>query len=130
MSLLCIVLQRLLFPFYCCSVAESCPTTLCDSMDCSIPGFPDLHNLPGFAQTHVHCVEMPSNHLILRHPLLLFPSLFPSIRVFSDKSAPHTRWPKYWSFSISASYESSGLISFRIYWFDLLAAEGTLKSLL
>ena len=73
---------------------------------------------------------MPSNHLILRHPLLLFPSLFPSIRVFSDKSAPHTRWPKYWSFSISASYESSGLISFRIYWFDLLAAEGTLKSLL
>ena len=65
---------------------------------------------------------MPSNHLILCHLLLLFPSLFPSIRVFSDKSALHTRWPKYWSFSISPSYEYSGLISFRIYWFDLLAA--------
>ena len=73
---------------------------------------------------------MPSNHLILCHLLLLFPSLFPSIRVFSDKSALHTRWPKYWSFSISPSYEYSGLISFRIYWFDLLAAKGTLKSLL
>ena len=72
---------------------------------------------------------IPSNHLIPCHPLLLLPSIFPSIRVFSDKSAPHTRWPKYWSFSISASYESSGLISFRIYWFDLLADQGTLKSL-
>ena len=73
---------------------------------------------------------MPSNHLILCHPLLLFPSLFPSIRVFSDKSALRIRWPKYLSFSISPSNESSGLISFRIEWFDLFAVKGTLKSLL
>ena len=73
---------------------------------------------------------MPSNHLILCHPLLLLPSVFPSIRIFSNKSALHIRWPKYWSFSISPSNEGSGLISFRIDWFDLLAVQGTLKSLL
>ena len=73
---------------------------------------------------------MPSNHLILHHPLLLLPSVFPSIRVFSNVSVLHIRWPKHWSFSISPSNEYSVLISFRIDWFDLLAVQGTLKSLL
>ena len=75
---------------------------------------------------------LPSNHLILCHPLLLLPSIFPSIRVFSNESVLLIRWPKYWSFSfsISPSNESSGLISFRMYWLDLLAVQGTLKSLL
>ena len=75
---------------------------------------------------------MPSNHLILCRPLLLLPSIFPSIRVFSNESDLHIRWPKFWSFSfsISTSNEYSGLISFRIGWYDLLAVQGTLKSLL
>ena len=75
---------------------------------------------------------MPSNHLILCHPLLLLPSIFPSIRVFSNESALHIRWPKYWNFSfnISLSNEYSGLISLRIDWLDLLVVQGTLKSLL
>ena len=75
---------------------------------------------------------MPSNHLILCHPLLLLPSVFPSIRVFSNESALHIRWPQYWSvtFGISPPNEYSGLISFRIDWLDLLAVQGTLKSLL
>ena len=75
---------------------------------------------------------MPSNHLILCRPLLLLPSIFPSIRVFSNESALHIRWPKYWSFSfnISPNNEHPGLISFRIDWLDLLAVQGTLKSLL
>ena len=75
---------------------------------------------------------MPSNHLILCHPLLLPPSIFPSIRVFSNESVPHIRWPKYWSFSfnISPSNEHPGLISFRMDWLNLLAVQGTLKSLL
>ena len=73
---------------------------------------------------------MPSNHLILCRPLLLLPSIFPSIRVFSNELALHIRWPKYWSFSISPSNDYSGLISFRIDWLDLLAVQGTLKSLL
>ena len=75
---------------------------------------------------------MPSNHLILCHPLFFLPSIFPSIRVFSDESALRIRWPKYWSFSfnISPSSEHPGLISFRIDWLDLLAVQGTLKSLL
>ena len=75
---------------------------------------------------------MPSNHLILFHPLLLLPSIFPSIRIFSNESVHHIRWPKYWnfSFSISPSNEYSGLISFRMIWLDLLAVQGTLKSLL
>ena len=80
------------------------------------------------------CIElvMPSNHLILCHPLLLLSSIFPSISVFSNESVLHIRWPKYWSFifSISPSTEYSGLISFRIDWLDLLAVQGTLKSLL
>ena len=73
---------------------------------------------------------VPSNHLILCYPLLLLPSIYPSIRVFSNESVLHIRWLKYWSFSISPSNEYSGLISFRIHWFDLLAVQGTLKSLL
>ena len=73
---------------------------------------------------------MPSNHLVLCCPLLLPPSIFPNIRVFSNKSAVCIRWPKYWNFSISPSNEYSGLIFFRIDWFDLLAVQGTLKSLL
>ena len=72
---------------------------------------------------------MPSNHLILCHPLLLLPSIFPSIRVFFNESVLHIKWPKYWSFSISPSNEYSGLVSFRIDWLDLLAVQGTLKSL-
>ena len=77
-------------------------------------------------------IEMviPSNHLIFCRPLLLLPSLFPSIRIFSNESVLHTRWPEYWSFSISSSNEYSGLISFRMDWLDLLAVQGTLKSLL
>ena len=111
------------------SVTQSCPT-LCDPMDCT-SGFPVHHQLPEFAQTHVHSV-MPSNHLVLCLPLLLPPSILPSIRVFSKESALCIRWPKYWSFcfSISLSNEYSGVISFRIDWFDLLAVQGALKSLL
>ena len=73
---------------------------------------------------------MPSNHLILCHPLLLLPSIFPSIRVFSNESALHIRWPKYWSLNIRPTNEHPGLISFRMDWLDLLAVQGTLKSLL
>ena len=99
-------------------------------MDGSL-GVPVLYHLLEFAQTHVHWV-MPSNHLILWHPLLLPLSIFPSIRVYSNELALHIRWPKYWSFSfsISPSNEDSGLISIRIDWFHLLAVQGTLKSLL
>jgi len=105
---------------------------LCDPMDCSRPGFPVLHHLLELVQTHVpwHQSMMPSNHLILFCPLLLLPSIFPSIRVFSNELALRIRWPKYWSFSfsISPSNEYSGLISFRIDLFALLAVQGTLKS--
>ena len=73
---------------------------------------------------------MPSNHLILCRPLLLLPSIFPSIRVFSNESVLHIRWPKYWSFSISPSSEHPGLISFRMDWLDLLAVQGTVKNFL
>ena len=113
------------------SVAQSCPT-LCDPMDCSTPGFPVHHQLSELAQTHVHRIGEPSNHLILCHPLLLLLSMFPSIRVFSNESVFCIRWPKYWnfSFSISPSNEYSGLISFRFDWFDLLAVQGILKNLL
>ena len=92
-------------------------------MDCKIPGFPVFHYLLEFAQTHVHWVDdaIQPSHLLL--PLLLLPSVFPSIKVFSNESALHIRWPKYWSFSISHSNEYSGLISFRMDWFDLLAVE-------
>ena len=111
------------------SVARSCPT-LCDPVDSSTPGLPVHHLLPEFTQTMSIESVMPSNHLILCHPLLLLPSIFPSIKVFSNESVLHIRWPKYWSFSISPSNEYSRLISFRIDWFDLLSVQGTLKSLL
>ena len=110
--------------FHCyCSVAESCPT-LCDLMDCSTPGFTVLH-LSLLKLMSIELV-MPSNHLILCH-LLLLPSIFPSIRVFSNESALCIKWPKYWSFSfhISPSNEHSGLISFRMDWLDLLVVQGT-----
>ena len=101
-------------------------------MDCSTPGFPVHHKLPEFIQTHIIESVTPSNHLILCCPILLPPSVFPSIRVFSNESLLHIRWPKYWSFSfsISPSNDYSGLISFRIDWLDLLTIQGTLKSLL
>ena len=114
----------------CCSVAKSC-LTLCP-VDCSTPGSSVLHCLPEFAQIRVHWV---SDAIQSAHPLsppLLLPSIFPSIRVFSNESAFCIRWPKYWSFSfiISPSNEHPGLISFRTDWLDLLAVQETLKSLL
>ena len=101
-------------------------------MDCSTLGLLVHHQLLEFTQTHVHELVMPSNYLILSCPLLLVPSVFPSIRVFSNESVLCITWPKYWSFhfSISSSSEYSGLISLRIDWLDLLAVQGTLKSLL
>ena len=101
-------------------------------MNRSTPGLPVPHQLPESTQTHIIESVMPSNHLILCCPLLLLPSIFPSIRVFSNKSAVHIRWSKYWSFSfnISPSNEHPGLICFRMDWLDLLAVQGTLKSLL
>ena len=113
------------------SVTQSCPT-LCDPTDCSMPGFPVLHHFPELAQAHSIELLMPANDLMLCHPLLLLPSVFPSIRIFSNESVLHIRWPKEWSFSfsISPSNEYSGLVSFRMDWLDLLAVQGTLKSLL
>ena len=101
-------------------------------MDRSTPGLPVHHQLPELTQTHVHRVGDAINHLILCRPLLLLPSVCPSITFFSNESAHQIRWPKYWrcSFSISLSHEYSELISFRIDWFHLLAVQGTLKSLL
>ena len=115
---------------WCCSVAKTRPT-LWDHMNCSMPGFPVLHCLLEFAQTHVYWVDhaiQPSQPL--SSPSLQ-PSLFPNIRVFSNELILGIRWPKYWSvsFSISSSNEYSQLIFFRIDWFDL-AVQGTLKSLL
>ena len=114
--------------YYCCSVAQSCHS-LCDRLDCSMPGFPVLHHLPELAQTHVHWVGDAINHLVLCRPLLLLPSVFPNIRVFSSESTLCIRWPKIWGFSISTSNEYSELISLRIDWFDL-AVQETPKSLL
>ena len=113
------------------SVAQLC-LTLCNPMDCSTPGFPVHHHLLELLKLMSIELMMPSNHLILCCPLLLLPSIIPSIRVFSSESVLHIRWPKYWSlsFSISPSNEYSGLISFRMDWLDLLAVQGTLKSLL
>ena len=113
------------------SVAQSC-LTLCNPMDCSTPGFPAHHQLPELAQIHVHRVSdaiQPSHPL---HSLLFLPSIFPRIRVFSNESGLSIIWPMYYSFSfsISPSNEYSGLISFRMDWLDLLAVQGTLKSLL
>ena len=141
------------------SVTQSCPT-LCDTMNRSTSGLPVHHHLLEFTQSHVqmfvtswtavHQASLsitnswsllklmsigsvtPFSHLILCHPLCLLPSIFPSIRVFSNESVLHIRWPKDWSFSfsISPSNEHPGLISFRMDWLDFLAIQGTLKSLL
>ena len=113
------------------SVAQLHPT-LCYPMDCSTPCLPVHNYLRELTQTHVHQVGMPSNHPVFCHPLLLPPSVFPSIRVFLDESVLHIRWPKHWSFSFSISpfNEYSGLISFRMDWLDLFAVQRTLKSLL
>ena len=119
-------LLHLLFSFFFppvqfSSVGQSCPT-LCNPVNRSTPGLPVHH------QESV----MPSSHLILCHPLLLLPPIPPSIRVFSNESTLRMRWPKYWSFSfsiISSKERRSGLMSFRMDWLDLLAVQGTLKSL-
>ena len=113
------------------SVAQLCPT-LCDPMDCSTQGHPVQHQLPELTHTHVHWVGDAIQHTILCHPLLLLLSIFPSIGIFSSESVLRIRWPKYWSFSfsVSPSNEPPGLISFRMDWLDLLAVQGTLKSLL
>ena len=112
------------------SVTQLYPT-LCDPMNRSTPGLPVHHQVPEFRLAFIESV-MPSSHLILCCPLLLLPSISPSIRVFSNESALHLRWPKYWSFSFSIipSKEIPGLISFRMDWLDLLAVQGTLRSLL
>ena len=135
---LCMVLENVLISFFYrfslvqfISVAQSCPA-LCDPMNCSTSGLPVHHQLPEFIQTHIHRVGdaiQPSRPL---SALLTLPSIFPSIRVFSNESALCIRWPKYWSFSfnISPSSEHPGWISFRMDWLDLLPDQGTLKSLL
>ena len=99
-------------------------------MDCIRPGFPVLHHLPEFVQTHVHWIG-DAIHFIFCHPLLFLPSICPNVGVFASELALCTRWPKYWgfSFSISPSIEYLGLISFKIDWFDLLAVQGTLQCL-
>ena len=114
------------------SVAQSCPT-LCDPMNCSTPGLPVHHQLPEFTQTHVHQVGdaiQPSHPLSSPSPPAPNPSQHQGL--FHWVSSSHHRWPKYWNFtiSISPSNEHPGLISFRMYWLDLLAFQGTLKSLL
>ena len=116
----------------CCSVTKS-NWTLCNLMNCSMPGFLVLHYFPEFAQIQVHWVsDAIQQSYPLSYPLLLQFSVFPSIRVLSNVLVLHMRWPKYWSFSfsITPSNEYSGLIPFRIKWFDLLEIQGTLKSLL
>ena len=115
-------------------VTLSCPT-LCDPMDCSMPGLP-VHLPPANSRCLLKLMSiewvMPSSHLILCRPLLLLPSIFPNIRVLSNESVLHIRWPKCWrfSFSISPSNEYLGLISFRMDWLDLPAVQGTLMRLL
>ena len=125
-SLLFLSTNILMFLFSCQVVSN-----LCNPMNCSTPGFPVLHYLPVHKLKSIESM-MPSNFLILCHPLLLLPSIFSSIRVFSSELALRIRWLKYWSFSfsISASNDYSGSISFGTDWFDLLAVQGTLKSLL
>ena len=106
--------------------------TLCDPRDCSTPGFPVHHQHRSLFKLMSTESVMPSNPLILCQSLLLLTSIFPTIRVFSSESVLHIRWPKYWnfSFSISPSNEHPGLISLKMGWLDLLAVQGTLKSLL
>ena len=111
----------------CCSVTKLCLTfvTLWTAACQASLSFTTSQSLFKFMSIEL---VMPSNHLILCHPLLLQPSIFPSIRIFSNESALCIRWPKFWSFSISPSNEYSGLISFKVDWFDPLAVQGTLKS--
>ena len=117
---------------FCCSVSQLC-LTLWDLMDCSTLGFSVFYHLPELPQTHVHWVNgaIQSSYPV-PSSFLLLPSLFPNIRVFSKELALSIRWPKYWSFSfsVSSSNQDSGLVYFRIDWFDLLAVHGSLKSLL
>ena len=125
-------LLSLLLQFSSVNLVTHLCLTLCNSRDYSMSGFPVHHQLWSLLKLISIESVMPSNHLIFCRPLLLPPSIFSSIRVFSDESALHIRWPKYWSFSfsISPSNENSGLISFRMDWLDLLVVQGTLKSLL
>ena len=109
------------------SVTQLCPT-LCNPMNCIMPGLAVHHQSWSLLKLMAIESVMPSNHLILCHPLLLPPSILPTIKVFSNESVLCIRWPKYWSYSISPSSEYSGLISFRIDWPDLLAVHETLKS--
>ena len=113
---------------FCCSVTQSHPT-LCDPTDCSLPGFPALHYLQSLLKLMSTESIMPSNHLVLCHPLLLLPAISPSIRVFSNKLAFCIRCLKDWSFSFTtgSSNEYSWLISFGVDWFDLLDVQGTHK---
>ena len=113
------------------SFSQSC-LIICDPIDCSMSGFASITNSWSLLIIMSIKSVMPSNHLILCCPILLPPSIPPSIRIFSNESVLLIRWPKYWSFSfsISPSNEHSGLISFRINWFYLLAVQGALKSLL
>ena len=115
----------------CCSVAQL-GLTLGDTINCSMPSLPVPHHLPKFAQVHVHCIGDAIQPSLLWHPLLLLRSILPRIKDLSNESAVGIRWWKYWSFSFSfsPSNEYSRLISFRTDWFDLLAVQGTLKSLL
>ena len=117
--------------FWFSSVAQSCPT-LCDHMGAAYQTSISITNFRSLLKLMSIESVMPSTHVILCRPLFLPPSIFPSIRVFSDESVLHIRWPKYWSFlfSISLSNEYSGMISFRMDWLDHLAVQGTLKSLL
>ena len=112
-----------------CSVAQSCPT-LCNPRTTALQASLSITNSQSLPKLKSIKSVMPSNHLILCRPLLLPSSIFPSIRVFSNESVLHIRWPKYrsFSFSISPSNEYSGLISFRTDWLDLLAVQGTLES--
>ena len=115
-------------PVYFSTVTQSCPT-LCVPMDCSTQASLSITNSQSLFKVMSIESVMPSNHLILCHPLFLPPSIFARIRVFSTESVLPIRWPKYWSisFSISPSNEYSGLISFRMDWLDLLTVQGTLK---
>ena len=125
------VCEKIKFSAQFSSVTQLGPT-ICNAMDCSMLGFPVHHQFPKLAQTMSIGSMMPSNHLIICHPLFLLLSIFFSIRVFINESVLLIRWPKYWSFSfsINPSNEYSGLTSFRMDWLDLLAVQGTLKSLL
>ena len=137
----CLCLHNLTTEKECCSLNQSqiqnssvtqlC-LTLCHPKDCSMTNFPDHHQLLELVQNHVHLVDESSNYLILCCPLFLLPSIFPSNRIFSNEPVLCFQWSKYWSssFIISPSNEYSGMISFRMDWLDLLAVQGTLKSLL